>query len=44
MPSAPASNQSNPAWSRDELVLALNLYLLHRSGLPGGIADEIESL
>lgn len=35
MPSAPASNQSNPAWSRDELVLALNLYLLHRSGLPG---------
>lgn len=35
MTSAPTSNQSNPAWSRDELVLALNLYLLHRNGLPG---------
>ncbi|WP_185043310.1 HNH endonuclease [Pseudomonas protegens] len=35
MTSVPTSNQSNPAWSRDELVLALNLYLLHRNGLPG---------
>ena len=35
MPPAPTRNQSNPVWSRDELVLALNLYLLHRDGLPG---------
>ena len=35
MPPAPTRNQSNPACSRDELVLALNLCLLHRNGLPG---------
>lgn len=44
MPSSPTSNQSNPAWSRDELVLALDLYLRHRDGLPGKNHPEVQAL
>lgn len=44
MSSSPISNQSNPPWSRDELVLALNLYLLHRNGLPGVNHPEVRAL
>jgi len=44
MSSSPTSNQSNPPWSRDELVLALNLYLLYRHGLPGVNHPEVRAL
>ncbi|MFZ4968766.1 HNH endonuclease [Pseudomonas sp. Mn2068] len=44
MPSLVASNQSNPAWSRDELVLALDLYLRHRTKLPGKDHPEVQAL
>jgi 5-methylcytosine-specific restriction enzyme A len=44
MSSSPTSNQSNPPWSRDELVLALNLYLLYRNGLPGVNHPEVRAL
>jgi 5-methylcytosine-specific restriction protein A len=44
MPPSPANNQSNPAWSRDELVLALDLYLLHRNGLPSVNHPEVRAL
>ncbi|UQS87722.1 HNH endonuclease [Pseudomonas chlororaphis subsp. piscium] len=44
MPPSPTSNQSNPPWSRDELVLALDLYLRHRGGLPGKNHPEVEAL
>lgn len=30
----PSTAQSNPAWSRDELILALDLYLRHRPSVP----------
>ncbi|MDB6444049.1 HNH endonuclease [Pseudomonas sp. 21TX0197] len=44
MPPSPDSNQSNPAWSRDELVLALNLYLLYRNRLPSVNHPEVRAL
>ncbi len=39
--------ERNPPWSRDELILALNLYMAHRPGLPpkGGIeVTELSAL
>ncbi|CAB3826528.1 hypothetical protein LMG3410_00536 [Achromobacter aegrifaciens] len=34
----------NPPWSRDELILALDLYLKHRSSLPGHESPEVIEL
>lgn len=34
----------NPDWTRDELILALNVYLQHRSKLPNKGSDEIAKL
>jgi 5-methylcytosine-specific restriction enzyme A len=34
----------NPAWVRDELILALDLYLNHSGDVPGKGSEEIESL
>jgi 5-methylcytosine-specific restriction protein A len=34
----------NPTWSRDELILALHLYLHHREQLPDNDAPEITEL
>lgn len=34
IPAKSHTAQSNPAWSRDELILALDLYLRHRPSLP----------
>jgi len=34
----------NPTWSRDELILALDLYMLHRERLPDSDAPEIVEL
>jgi 5-methylcytosine-specific restriction protein A len=39
-----SKKQSNPPWSRDELILALDLYLRHRSALPGKHHPIIEDL
>jgi 5-methylcytosine-specific restriction protein A len=38
------STIANPDWSRDELILALDLYLKHRPNLPGKDTDEIRQL
>jgi 5-methylcytosine-specific restriction protein A len=35
---------SNPDWTRDELILALNLYLKHRPKPPGKESEEIVEL
>jgi 5-methylcytosine-specific restriction enzyme A len=35
---------SNPDWTRDELILALNVYLRHRPNLPGKGSPEIIEL
>jgi predicted HNH restriction endonuclease len=35
---------SNPDWVRDELILALNIYLKHRPNLPGKDSEDILSL
>lgn len=35
---------SNPAWTRDELILALNVYLKHRPNPPGKETQEIHEL
>lgn len=35
---------SNPDWTRDELILALNVYLKHRPNPPGKESDEILGL
>jgi 5-methylcytosine-specific restriction protein A len=35
---------SNPDWTRDELILALNLYLKHRPNPPGKNGKEIQDL
>ncbi len=34
----------NPVWSRDELILALNLYVRHRPTLPGPRHDDVVAL
>lgn len=34
----------NPTWTRNELILALDLYLSHRDNLPGKASDEIRGL
>ena len=34
----------NPAWSRDELILALDLYLRHRAAPPGKDSAEVAEL
>lgn len=39
-----SSSQSNPAWSRDELILALDLYLRHRESLPSKHHPEVLEL
>jgi len=36
--------QNNPPWSRDELILALDLYLRHRESLPGKNTDAVQEL
>lgn len=36
--------QSNPAWTRDELILALDLYLRHRYSLPSKHHPEVQEL
>lgn len=40
----PKSTQRNPPWSRDELILALDLYLRHRNHIPGKTSSEIAEL
>ncbi|MEA3234097.1 HNH endonuclease [Pseudomonas mosselii] len=40
----PRSAQSNPAWSKDELILALDLYLRHRTSLPSKNHPEVQEL
>jgi len=35
---------SNPDWTRDELILALDLYLKHRASLPSKSSKEIKNL
>jgi 5-methylcytosine-specific restriction protein A len=37
-------DESNPDWTRDELILALNLYLQHREHPPGKNSEEIRDL
>lgn len=39
-----AVKQRNPAWSREELILALDLYLKHRDALLGPHAPEVIAL
>lgn len=36
--------QANPAWTRDELILALDLYLNHRESLPSKHHPEVQAL
>lgn len=36
--------ERNPPWSRDELILALHLYMAHRPGLPSKEGSEIAEL
>jgi 5-methylcytosine-specific restriction enzyme A len=36
--------ERNPSWVRDELILALNLYLRHRASLPSHDSKEISEL
>lgn len=44
-PTSPAlKSQSNPAWTRDELILALDLYLRHRKSLPPKHHPEVQEL
>lgn len=39
-----SSTQANPAWTRDELILALDLYLRHRNSLPSKHHPEVQEL
>lgn len=39
-----ARKPRNPAWSRDELILALDLYLRHRDAPPGKDSQEVIEL
>ena len=34
----------NPTWARDELILALDLYLQHRDSPPGANSEEVQTL
>lgn len=43
-PPSSSSSQANPAWSRDELILALDLYLRHRDSLPSKHHPEVQEL
>lgn len=42
--SSRSSTQANPAWARDELILALDLYLRHRNSLPSKHHPEVQEL
>jgi len=44
VPDAATQGQRNPAWSRDELILALDLYLQHRSSPPCKDSAEVVAL
>jgi hypothetical protein len=39
-----AASARNPAWSRDELILALDLYLLNPASPPGKQSQEVIEL
>jgi len=39
-----ADEKKNPPWSRDELILALDLYLRHRTAPPGKTSKEVKAL
>ncbi|KQT60193.1 hypothetical protein ASG52_18950 [Methylobacterium sp. Leaf456] len=41
---APEPARRNPIWSRDELILALDLYLRHRDAPPGKESAEVAEL
>jgi 5-methylcytosine-specific restriction enzyme A len=43
-PNAEGDGSSNPDWTRDELILALNFYLKHRPSFPGKHRPEIVEL
>ena len=40
----PISETPNPNWTRDELIVALDVYLRHRSNLPDKSSMEISNL
>jgi predicted HNH restriction endonuclease len=40
----PGSGKRNPIWSRDELILALDLYLRHRASPPSKTSEEVAEL
>jgi len=44
MDASPTKSQANPAWTRDELILALDLYLKHRDSLPSKHHHEVKAL
>lgn len=44
LPIVEATRSSNPDWTRDELILALNLYLKHRPNPPDKASKEIIEL
>lgn len=39
-----SAQSCNPNWMRDELILALDLYMKHRLALPGKSSKEVEEL
>lgn len=41
---APETKTRNPPWSREELILALTLYVKHRHALPGPTSSEVIAL
>ncbi len=41
---AVSASKRNPVWSRDELILALHLYLQHRASPPGKDSPEVARL
>jgi hypothetical protein len=40
----PGTTKRNPAWNRDELILALDLYLRHRASPPSKTSNEVAEL
>jgi predicted HNH restriction endonuclease len=38
------SSKRNPSWTREELILALDLYLRHRTSPPSKTSDEVAAL